>query len=82
MSVGVFSQSLMAVGGGSPLLGLWEVLSYGWLWAGAAYCGWSHPTAGGVGLYKEDSQESQEKQAGEHHSSMASASVPAFRFLL
>lgn len=46
------------------------------------HCRWSHPWAGGPGLYKKAGKASHEEQANKQLPSMASASAPASRFLL
>jgi len=44
-------------------------------------CGWCHPWAGGPEFYKKAGRASHVKQGSKKHSSMASGSVPASRFL-
>jgi hypothetical protein len=48
---------------------------------GPAHCGWHHPWAGGSECYKGAGWARHQEQASQQHPSMASASVPASRFL-
>lgn len=56
---------------------LWDISDWWLIWEGPFYCWWCNPSAGGPGLCKQSSWESQEKLANKLCSPMVSVSASA-----